>query len=225
VPLRSASASGAADCKPWTHFSAEMKLVEIQTQTALGLRRASFCGVKVALIMGAWLALGCGGRSLVSGEPRDSGGTTSVAPIDTTGLPTQLALHCPTVRVDQILNLPCKVGMPQVGSGASSLNAVVCTDQTGLVAFSMAFPLGELASELNQPLTIPFETAADLDPDPVLNSQWHGTAVFSQVDPEGRGFVGRLSDASAEFTVTSPPLQFTCDVPSAPFWGDAGDFQ
>jgi hypothetical protein len=180
--------------------------------------------VKVALIVGALLALGCGGKSLVSDEPGGNTGTTSVAPIETTGLPTQLALHCPTVSVDEILNLPCKVGVPLVGSGASSVNAVVCTDQVGLVALNMAFPLGELASELDQPLTIPFKTAVVLDPDPVLASQWHGTAVFSQVDPERRGFVGRLSDARAEFTVTSPPLQFTCDVPSTPFWGDAGDF-
>jgi hypothetical protein len=185
---------------------------------------ASFCGVRVALIVGALLALGCGGRSLASDEPGDSSGTTSFAPIETTGLPTQLVLHCPTVSVDQILSLPCKVGMPLVGSGASSVNAVVCTDQVGLVALNMAFPLGELASELDQPLTIPLKTAVVLDPDPVLASQWHGTAVFSQLDPERRGFVGRLSDARAEFTVTSPPLQFTCDVPSTPFWGDAGDF-
>jgi hypothetical protein len=186
----------------------------VPAQWAVRVTGASFCGVKVALVVGALLALGCGGKSLVSDEPGDGGGTTSVAPIETTGLPTQLALHCPTVSVDEILNLPCKVGMPLVGSGATSVNAVVCTDQVGLVALSMAFPLGELASELNQPLTIPFKTAAVLDADPVLTSQWHGSAVFSQVDPEGRGFVGRFSDARAEFTVASPPLQFTCDVPS-----------
>ena len=144
--------------------------------------------------------------------------------IETTGLPTQLVLHCPTVGADEILTLPCKVGMPLVGSGASSVNVVVCTDQVGLIALDMAFPLGELASELNQPLTIPFKTAAVLDPDPLFASEWHGTAVFSQVDPAGRGFVARLSDAHAEFTVASPPRQFICDVPSTPFWGDAGDF-
>ena len=184
----------------------------------------AFIDVKTALVVGAVLALGCGGRSLVSDEPGGSGGTTSVAPIDTTGLPTQLRLSCPTVGADEILNLPCKVGRPLVDGGASSVNAVKCTDQTGILAFWMAFPLGKLASELNQPLTIPFETTAVLDPGPVFRSEWHGTAVFSHVDAERRSFVGRLIDARAEFTVTSPPLQFTCDVPSTPFWGDAGDF-
>jgi hypothetical protein len=175
------------------------------------------------LIVGALLALGCGGKSLASDEPSGSSGTTSGAPIDATGLPTQLALHCPTVAVDEILNLPCKVGVPLVGSGASSVNIVVCTDQVGLIALNMAFPLGQLANELNQPVTIPFETASVPD-DPVLTSQWHGTAVFSQVDPEGRGFVGRMSEAGVEFTVASPPRQITCDAPSSLFWGDAGDF-
>jgi hypothetical protein len=180
--------------------------------------------VKVALIVGALLALGCAGKSLTSDEPGGSSGATGGAPIETTGLPTQLALHCPTVRVDEILNLPCKVGMPLAGSGARSVNAVECTDQVGLVVLNMTFPLGELATELNQPLTIPFETTAVLDPEPPLTSQWHGTAVFSRVDPEGRGFVGQLSDARADFSLSSPPRQFTCDVPSTPFWGDAGDF-
>jgi len=88
----------------------------------------------------------------------------------------------------------------------------------------MFFPLGELANKLNQPLILPLVPGVDSDPSEVLTTEWHGMALFSRVDVEGRGFVGRMSEARADFSYSVPPVQFSCDVSSAPFWGVAEDF-
>jgi len=181
------------------------------------LRFAHGCASRMVALR----ALGCGGSVLVPDEAGGSAGSPNAAAIDTAGLPSQLVLHCP--KVDEISSLPCMVGR-SVPSRAGSLNEVGCRDQTGLIAFRMFFPLGELANKLNQPLILPLVPGVDSDPSEVLTTEWHGMALFSRVDVEGRGFVGRMSEARADFSYSVPPVQFSCDVSSAPFWGVAEDF-
>jgi hypothetical protein len=169
------------------------------------------------------VALGCGGKSARSDEGDGSTGSPSTMAIDTAGLPGRLVLDCPGTPLVVALHLPCIVGVPRP-SDAGTVNDVSCVDSAGIGAFRMAFPLERLASELDQPLTLPLVPGSVSDPSDLLISKWSGTVVFSRVDVEGRGFVARMSDAHVEFSFEAPPMRLSCEVPSTPFWGVARDF-
>ena len=103
-----------------------------------------------------------------------------------------------------------------------------CYDLQGNPALQFIMPFGSFAGRLNQPISIPFSGPM---PPPYwetvdgvrYESQLTGTATFSQVDPEHRAFVARLTAAKTKW-IAQDGKSFYCEVPEGPFWAVQGDF-
>jgi hypothetical protein len=171
----------------------------------------------------------------------DASGT---GPIDASGQPAALAMNCPAAMGLVALALPCHLGEPLSGAsgGASVLVCATyasdapsgCRSAEGTGAISFLVSLLRLAAQLNQPLALPSDEFSALPqpgscelpgyPGETFTASLSGTVVVSQVDPEGRAFVGQLAQATVAWTGDRGDA-FSCDVADGPFWAVAGNFQ
>ena len=196
-------------------------------------------GMCLLALSGLLPLAGCGGSASVdpaangdSRAPQAGGaaGTLGVGPIDAIGLPKELPMNCAVPIAPPRLALPCQVGLSLTHSeGPASLNVLECYDLVGGTALTSFIPFGKIPALLNQPVQIPFAA------EPAPPSDWvtidgahytgelHGTVVFSQVDPMGRAFVGRLTGGQVMWTGLSN-MAFSCTIPNTTFWAVPGDF-
>ena len=143
------------------------------------------------------------------------GSPPAVGPIDTTGLPTELPIDCAGVTSPPHLALPCKIGGP-IGGG-SVLECYAPGGETAVPngqdrpVLSILIPFASLPTMLNRPIQL-----SSFPPGPPPGSDGlTGTVVFTQVDPVGRAFVGRLIGGKLD----------GCTIPITPFWAVKGNFQ
>ena len=134
------------------------------------------------------------------------------------------------------LSLPCRVGQPlnggTVGVGVAECDLWGSQDSGSLPPIGVIVDLPGLAAQLNKPVKIPqldFAAPAGGDgriaayPAEHFSGSLRGTGSFSQVDPVGRVFVGRLLEAQFDWK-GDQGHSLSCNVTDAPFWAVKGAF-
>src|ERR1700690_406959 len=185
-----------------------------------------------------------GSGSASPAGPGDAAGDASpigIGPIDASGQPSEIVMNCPGAVGTVALSLPCQVGQSLTGAGPNEINVTECDLVSGLQfttghlpPISVMTPLGALPTLLNLPLRIPFDNVVAPPPGGYgelpgypgehFSGSIAGTAVFSQVDPVGRAFVGRLQQARFDWAGNQGD-SFSCAVADGPFWAVPGDFR
>ena len=200
--------------------------------------------------VGLLLACGCGGSTALAtgadsgimyehpGDATSDAFAIGVGPIDASGAPSELVLTCAGAVGPVALSLPCKVGEALPGGGAQSIYNVTECDLAGpqdnmpphIPAISLTIPLGEIPTHLNQPFPIgvlptepPGFGSLPGYPGEKFSGSLKGDAVFVEVDPVGRAFVGRLQQATVAFGGDKGD-SFSCTVSDGAFWAVAGAF-
>lgn len=195
--------------------------------------------VKTSWVLAATAVLvGCGGPEVKdrnSGSDAGAEPTVGVGPVDARGQPTALVTTCDGAVSGVSMKLPCLLG-GDLGAGTSELECQLSSAPDGSptdVAINMMVPLTQLPALLNQLVGLPFEGLA---PPPVegggeitafpgerFSGSLAGTATFSEVDPVGRAFIGRIEQAKVTWTGDRGDA-LSCSVVDGPFWAVAGGF-
>jgi hypothetical protein len=182
--------------------------------------------------------VGCGAsvvKDRNSGVDPRAEPTVGVGPVDASGEPAALVTTCDGAVSGVSMKLPCLLG-GDLGGGTSELECQLSSAPDGSptdVAINMMFPLTQLPALLNQLVSLPFDGPA---PPPVegggeisafpgerFSGSLAGTATFSEVDPIGRAFIGRIEQATVTWTGDRGDA-LSCSVVDGPFWAVAGGF-
>ncbi len=181
-----------------------------------------------------------GAGSLVADAASPVEASPGVGPIDASGQPTALVMACDGMTTAVSVKLPCLLGHNLSGTDAPGYHLLECqisgapdTISPTDVAISMIVPLVNLPMMLGQPVSLPFE---GIPPPPGPGSgqiagypgegfvgTLTGAAVFSQVDPVGRAFVGQIQQAHVTWSGDRGD-SLSCSVVDGPFWAVPGGF-
>ena len=169
------------------------------------------------------------GAAAAGAESSPSG----IGPIDASGQPDALPMTCEGRAESLAFKLPCLVGqnlsgqLDQPGYHVVECELAGMPDQT---AVSFIVPLKQLPELLNQPVNIPFDGQPGPPPSSgvALDAEHFagtlsGVVTFTQVDVDGRAFVGRLEQGHVVWS-GDQGSKFACTTLDGPFWAVAGWF-
>jgi hypothetical protein len=198
--------------------------------------------MKRLFLTGVALLAGCGGTMSFSTDASDAGSGADmsapvatipgVGPIDASGAPAEVVMTCAGKASQIALKMPCAVGFNILGGDelmTAGYNGTECelAGSPGVVALGLLVPLGTLSQRLNEPVEIPGVLAPsselELQGEAFKMEAIAGTAVFSQVDPVARAFVGRFLVLNVQWKGNLGGT-VDCKLIDGAFWAVAGNF-